>query len=382
MLYKSSGSVKTNLIAKGSFDQNGGFFVLKKMIAFVFAVGSFGLVAAAPTWTLRAIPSATCITPARILYEKQVNANGTVEAQETRELYLETPVIADSVLVSVGDFVRKGQPLARINTALTRQVLEQSIPTAAFFQELSQNAELSDLMELYTALQGSTLEVDTDSFQNLIQQLYGFSEEQPASNSYLYIPEVLTAPIDGIVADVGIKSNMLTRSAKPLVTISDQSSFVAMVTVGESYASDIRVGDLAQISGTGLKREYQGHVSKIYPVAHKAANGLSQETVVDLEIAIDDPDEQLKSGFTIRAAITTGQSREMMTIPYEAIQQDENNIEYVYLAQGSVPVRRNIKTGLELLEGVEILEGLQEDDLLLANAEIAEAANRVQLKRG
>ena len=70
----------------------------------------------------------------------------------------------------------------------------------------------------------------------------------------------------------------------------------------------------------------------------------------------------------MRAEITTGARRNMLTVPYEAVRQDERNVEYVYLAQGSRAVRRNIVTGVELLEGVEVKEGLAAGDLVIADA--------------
>ena len=157
-----------------------------------------------------------------------------------------------------------------------------------------------------------------------------------------------------------------------------------MVTVGESYISDVKVGDPAVITGTGFPgREYTGHVRKIAPVARKLTGGTAQETVVDVEIAIDDPDNDLKAGFTARAEIVTDTRRTMLTVPYEAVRQDENNVEYVYLAEGSRAVRRDIQTGVELLEGVEVTEGLGPADVLLADASAAgKEGALVTLQRG
>lgn len=103
-----------------------------------------------------------------------------------------------------------------------------------------------------------------------------------------------------------------------------------------------------------------------------------------MEIAIDDPDNDLKAGFTARAEIVTDTRRTMLTVPYEAVRQDENNVEFtVYLAEGSRAVRRNIQTGVELLEGVEVTEGLGPADVLLADASAAgKEGALVNLQRG
>ena len=103
--------------------------------------------------------------------------------------------------------------------------------------------------------------------------------------------------------------------------------------------------------------------------------------MVDLELTINEPGQSLKAGFSARAEITTDHQREILTVPYEAIQQDEENVEYVYLAKGSQAVRCNIQTGLELLEGVEIVSGLGESDLVIMDAQAVQTGERITLKR-
>ena len=357
--------------------------IFKRIAALLLAAGSFGAAAAAPLVVLRAVPTVACITPRETLYEKRINATGTIEAQNVREVYLDTPVIAQAVNVSVGDYVRQDQVLAVIDADTTKSVLEQSIPASSLVSGMAAGAisqETADLAGLYSALQSSAFGTGLDL--GSLQEVYGGVPVE--QNPYLYVPETITAPMDGVVTEVGIKSGVLSRTAKPVVTISDTGSFAAMVTVGESYISDVKVGDPAVITGTGFPgREYTGHVRKIAPVARKLTGGTAQETVVDVEIAIDDPDNDLKAGFTARAEIVTDTRRTMLTVPYEAVRQDENNVEYVYLAEGSRAVRRNIQTGVELLEGVEVTEGLGPADVLLADASAAgKEGALVNLQRG
>lgn len=382
-------NAKTNFVNGKRFRQfNDGGFILafKRVIALLLATGAFGMVAAAPMITLRAIPTAACITPTRILYEKHINASGTIEAREIKEVYLETPVIAQAVNVSVGDYVHKDQVIAVIDTSLTKSVLEQSVPASDLLDSLPSAQEASELLGLYSALEASGLTSGFGGISGLgeLAEVFGSTDTKAGEpkNEYLYIPQVVTAPMSGVVTDLSIKSDVLSRTAKPIVTIADTGSFIAKVSVGESYVSDLRVGDPAVIEGSGFSQKYEGHVSRVYPTARKTAGTTAQETVVDLEIAIDDPDDALKTGFTARAEITTGKQKEMLVVPYEAVLQDTDNVEYVYLVKGSRAVRRDIETGMELLEGVEVREGLTESDVILKNAADGLAGDRIQLKRG
>ena len=91
----------------------GGFILLlKRVAALLLAAGSFGVAAAAPLIVLRAVPTVSCITPNETLYEKRISASGTIEAQNVREIYLDTPVMAQTVNVSVGDRVVRDEVFA------------------------------------------------------------------------------------------------------------------------------------------------------------------------------------------------------------------------------------------------------------------------------
>ena len=359
----------------------GGFILLlKRVAALLLAAGSFGVAAAAPLIVLRAVPTVSCITPNETLYEKRISASGTIEAQNVREIYLDTPVMAQTVNVSVGDRVVRDDVLAVIDTETTRSIMQQSVPASILLSGITEAlpADTSDLLGMYSALKASGLDAELGPLDDLAQADAARNSAANEANTYIYVPDVITAPIDGIVTDIEIKSGMLSRTAKPVITISDTGSFVAMVTVGESYVSDIKVGDEAIIEGTGFPdKTYHGHVSRIYPVARKQTGTTAQETVVDVEISIDDPDDHLKAGFTVRAQIVTDMRRTMLTVPYEAVGQDENNEEYVYVADGARVERRTVKTGMELLEGVDVVEGLSPNDILLSDVAAARADSSI-----
>lgn len=362
----------------------GDLLSFKRIVALLLAAGSFGAAAAVPEVVIKYIPSVTCITPQPMLYEKRINVSGTIEAINKKEVYLETPVIANSVNVSVGDYVKKDQILATIDTQLTKSILKESIPSQDLINLFSDDLQqASNLTNLYSAFQSSVFGADIGSLEDLVTSAYGSIAEPITPNPYIYVPEIIQAPMDGVVTSVELENDVLSRTAKPLITIADTNSYVAMVTVGESYSSDIQIGDQAIITGTGFSdKHYEGYISKIYPVARKTSGVAVPETVVDVEITIDNPDESLKSGFTARAEIITNSRRNMLTIPYEAIQQDENNIEYVYIVQDSKAIRKDIETGLELLEGVEVTNGLEENELLVSNASAVKTGVRVRLLKG
>ena len=84
--------------------------------------------------------------------------------------------------------------------------------------------------------------------------------------------------------------------------------------------------------------------------------------MVDALISIQSPDADLKPNFTATARIVTDSPQQVLLAPYEAVRQDENGQEYVYLYSKGSAIRRDITTGREYADGAEVLSGLREGD--------------------
>ena len=64
---------------------------------------------------------------------------------------------------------------------------------------------------------------------------------------------------------------------------------------------------------------------------------------------------------------------------YKAVRQDKDGTEYVYVFRDGVAVRKDIVTGLELSDGIEVLSGLLPEDKVLMSQEEIENGNYVKV---
>lgn len=92
---------------------------------------------------------------------------------------------------------------------------------------------------------------------------------------------------------------------------------------------------------------------------------------MDVIVDFDRLDDQIKSGFSVKAVIETAPKKEFYTLPYECIEQDEKG-EYVYIYQYGKAWKKYIETGIEKTDTVEIKSGIEWDDRVIANASKAE----------
>ena len=290
-------------------------------------------------------PQVTLHTVSTQQMTTSITCDGTIEEVSTKDIYVSTPVLASDVKVSVGDEVKKGQELLTIDRE-----------TSA-----SMSSALSGL--------------DAESLsQEVLSQLKSAGVSVPSSvksASAEEIPEAVYAPVSGVVTSVNVTESSLTSPSQSLITISDLSQLRVKVSIPENEVGEVEVGQSAVITGTGFQdREYTGTVERIYPIARQQGTSTGSESVVDAIISIGSPDEYLKPNFTATARIITDSPQDILLAPYEAIRQDENGQEYVFIYSGGSAIRRDITTGREYADGAEIVSGLHEGDRIVSNPDV------------
>lgn len=301
-------------------------------------------------------------------YQNTIHCNGEIIEKRVKEIYLETPVIASQINVEIGDRVYKGQKLAAINTELTQTALAQGTSVSALDNEQKVlNNDISALAARYGFTQEDVQSVMTEYKNVPVQQ-----------NKAGFIPHEINAPMDGVITAVNMQTDVLTLTTKPVLVVSDDSAYIARVSVNEADVAKIQVGDQAFLTGVGFGgKHYTAVVSKIYPTARRIISGTVQQTVVDVELSIKNVDKGLKPGYSTKAVIATQPGREMITVPYEAVQQQEDNREYVFVYFQNRLQKRYIKTGKELSNSVEVTEGLTQNESVVTNPNDVADENKI-----
>ncbi|MEG0693453.1 MAG: HlyD family efflux transporter periplasmic adaptor subunit, partial [Oscillospiraceae bacterium] len=161
----------------------------------------------------------------------------------------------------------------------------------------------------------------------------------------------------------------MTTPKSTVCTISRTDIMRVRMTVDEVNADKVEVGNTVvfKASATGDVK-YTGKVDRIFPTATKTISGTSQVTVVGLYVRLDAKYSKLKPGYSVNGVVKKQGDVVAMTVPYESILQDETNQEYLYVYESGHAVRKNITTGEEFPDAVQVVQGLVEGDLVIKNA--------------
>ena len=88
--------------------------------------------------------------------------------------------------------------------------------------------------------------------------------------------------------------------------------------------------------------------------------------MVDATAILEKPSGELIPGSTVNLEIIVNQRQDGLAIPPHLVQSDDGVTQYVWVRDlDGRAQRREIETGLETLEGVEAISGLNEGDELI-----------------
>lgn len=200
------------------------------------------------------------------------------------------------------------------------------------------------------------------SFEGLVDaarqrmRLAGMSEEQirriEASGSVQ--PRItLTAPINGVVAELGAREGMTVMSGAPLFRLNGLSTIWVNAELPEAQAAMVRPGNAVQARTPALPGTiFEGKVAAILPEVNPATR------TIKARVELANSGGRLLPGMFVTVNFAPGARKEVLLVPSEAvIQTGKRNV--VIVAQGDgrfVPV--DVEVGLDSNGQTEIRKGL------------------------
>ena len=154
----------------------------------------------------------------------------------------------------------------------------------------------------------------------------GNSEEDKVEQYQQQLDDcTVEAPISGVISAVNIEAGD-TYNGTAIVTIDDISSFEVTAEIDEYDIGKIEKGQKVVIktNATG-DEELEGTVKIVSPKASTGGNEVTYTVI----ISVDTPNEMLRMDMTAKLSIILESKENVLTVPYEAVQEDESGNIYV-----------------------------------------------------
>ena len=240
---------------------------------------------------------------------------------------------------------------ARTQAALTLSQANQQVASA---QEKLRQAQVS-LADLKAG--ASTADLKTAEANLQSAQLDLKKAEANLSGS------TLSAPFTGIVLTVNFQAGDNVDSEATVITVADLTQLEIQATVGQADVAYVQANQTATITLDARPGEnFTGKVSRVVPVKAGTSGAVNYTVFVTL----DNAPKGALPGMTADADIVVAERSNVLTLPRRSIRARANATITLSVLQGGQVVSRSVKTGLMGDLTVEILSGLQENDLVVA----------------
>lgn len=328
---------------------------------------------------------------------ESIYASGIIKSKNQYQAFSSVNGIVDSVYVSEGDTLKKGDPILSISSETQQLNRENAELTAAFsdleanqgklsearlFMELASNKMKNDSIQLFrqkNLLQqevGTKLELEQRelAYQNSktnylssivkyndLKRQLTFTSSQSKKNflisSKIESDYTLKSEINGVVFSLNKTKGELISAQTPLAIIGDAKKFILEMQVDEYDVLKIKKGLIVLVSLDSYKgKAFEATITKINPFM----NERSKTFIVEAEF-VNQPDV-LYPNISFEANILIRSKENALLIPRK------------YLINDSMVITTNkdtvvVKTGLKDYQKIEILSGISSEDELIKPSE-------------
>jgi HlyD family secretion protein len=205
------------------------------------------------------------------------------------------------------------------------------------------------------------------------------------------------APMSGTVSELNKEAGEMALGsqfqADVILVIADLKEMEAQVNVDENDIVNIGVGQEAEIEVDALPDQVlKGVVSEIANSANTSAAGTAEQKIeFEIKIAITNPPQTLRPGMTATADVATKTNDSAISVPIQAVavrtvdqltlkgedrkkaeekyKADKDGfVEIVFVVEGGKANARQVKTGIQSDELIEIVEGVKEGDEIVSGS--------------
>ena len=270
---------------------------------------------------------------------------------------------------------------------ITQSEYDSSVTSMEAAEESLNNAKTAkttneqDVQEAELALEKAKINLengqnrsnDPDTANSIKQQQNNLASAQMTLRSAQQDLEKLTeasySPISGtIIENNAIEGQMLTDSTV-MMEVADLSDLDVEAYVSEYDIAKVKVGQTVEMTSDGIEdKVYIGTVTKIEPVAESRSTISGDETTVPIVVHIENPDEDIKPGFSLDMEIIVVDLSDVLTVPISAVMQDDDGSTYVFkVEEDDTITKTTIEIGTYSDMYAEVVSGLQDGDRVMTS---------------
>lgn len=324
--------------------------------------------------------------------EKTVNATGEVKAIELVTVGAQTSGKIEYLPVKVGQRIQKGDLIAQIDSTTQENDVNSTKAKLTSLKAQLNAAEISAkiaekqfIREQRLLKKNAASQEDFENAKDAFEAAKAKVTELKASIAETALAlntaetnleyTKITAPLDGVVVSVPVKTGQTVNAAMntpTIVQIADLSQMEILIEISEGDIGKVQTG--AKVTYTVLSAPetvYETTLKSIDPGLTLLTNGEYTEVVGSDEaiyyygrLVVDNPDGALRIGMTTQNVIYVAQADNVLTVPVLAVKKDGAQ-SYVNVLTPTGIQRHAVITGLSDGVDIEIKSGVSDHDTVV-----------------
>ncbi|MEM1002025.1 MAG: efflux RND transporter periplasmic adaptor subunit, partial [Bacteroidota bacterium] len=297
------------------------------------------------------------------LGQKTRTFSGTAQTEKITNLSFRNSGIITVFNIQLGQEIKKGELLARLDNVEVRLSYQQAITTLNSAESQMNTAKLALEREKVLYEKGSSslsdFEAAKDSYKTA-KASYNSAVKgvdiQAEQIQYGYI----TAPEDGKIASVSAEINENIQAGEIVGVLNSGTDMEISLGIPESVINGLRMNMEVEIEFPALQDQiFKGVVSEISPAVD------NETATYPVTVVIKNPTDDIKSGMASNVTFDLKNENftEVLVIPAYGLGEDSKG-NFVFLIETnngiSTVKRQSITVGALSTDGFEILSGLSE----------------------
>jgi len=306
---------------------------------------------------------------------------GNISGDQSVKVFSTVPNRVTNIYVDIGDRVSKGQLLATINADKISDAVTQAEAglEATTSQYNTTEAEFQRVQKLYDENVVSQSHYDAvktqrDASKSAAKQM----EAALSAARSQYQDTRIASPIAGVISMKNYELGDMAAPQIPFFEVVDMDPVKVSINVIEKYLGLIKPGLTANIEVNSYPNEkFVGKVTLVNPTLD------AMTRTANVEIKIDNKDLRLKPGMFANVEVITEERPNVLVIPNYAI-IEKTALDYsggkistgkvtiekfVYTVHDSIAVKRQVETGIENNNLIEITSGLKTGNIIVTQGQ-------------
>lgn len=327
-------------------------------------------------------------------YKKTSRESSNEEIENLINQTYETAKLAQEALKNTTTLIQRYKDVMESQN-LTAQTFSETHLSSLSSYTTQNNSNLSNLLSAKQAIAdaGSTVinaERTLDEKTKSLDKLKQAPDESDIKSKTLAVEQkqraldaarealadcIITAPFDGVVAAIDIKTGDEISSGASVATIITGNQ-VASITLNEVDIAKVEAGQKATLSFLAVDGlTITGKVAQVGVMGSVSQGVVSYEVV----IALDEVNPQVKSGMSVSAAVITQIKQNVLLVPSTAVKTANDGSAYVLMEPSgegadAVPREQAVSIGLSDDQNTEIISGINEGDRVAVSSSKQSAA--------